>query len=665
MMWSANISLEVLFLMSWVCAELAKHNTVKSTFEAEVNRRLTRKGSVNDGHTSNNEASLDSKALENENKIYVPNWKYIIDSKATHEKGMQSHFNQPLYHCGHESISIRLHLIRLADFYFMKGTLPPLSLRMLPKECHHVEMERGPWLLIRLPYQGCYMTQWIDGAVQYHSMNLMYFDRLLMKNVTGNAICQIPTTSPTSEVSCGKKSMTVKLPAGTHRTMRVLGPQAQDEYNVSLLASSHALFVKFSQKVKTEYDGMSLQLVYQNFAGEMSTVKMSCSSRRPKSRRFTREVDETFLDFWEFQDIALKPYIPDETSKAQSYFENYDFQDMPEAPYVPTLAPQTTKRAQTAPTRPSLTKTFPTRSPAPNVLDDEFCGFQQLFAIPCVPATISLTKKPVPTTTSPMPLTKIPFATLDLYDFEYYGFEDMPTAPYVPTLAPRTTKPACTATLWPSLTNKVPTRSPTPLFRAHHHHSRAHYDNSGALHHYSRAHYDNSGALHHYSRAHYDNSGALHHYSRAHYDNSGALHHYHDDSGALHHHHHDDSGALHHHHHDDSGALHHHHHDDSGALHHHHHDDSGALHHHHHDDSGALHHHHHDDSGAHHHHHDSGANHHHHDDSGAHHHHHDSGANHHHHDDSGANCHHHDSKAHHYINMPCHATVYHNGSRRS
>lgn len=63
----------------------------------------------------------------------------------------------------------------------------------------------------------------IDGAVQYHSMNLMYFDRLLMKNVTGNAICQTPTTSPTTEVSCGKKSMTVKLPAGTHRTMRVLG----------------------------------------------------------------------------------------------------------------------------------------------------------------------------------------------------------------------------------------------------------------------------------------------------------------------------------------------------------------------------------------------------------------------------------------------------------
>jgi len=28
------------------------------------------------------------------------------------------------------------------------------------------------------------------------------------------------------------------------------GPQAQDGYNVSLLASSDALFVKFSQKVK-------------------------------------------------------------------------------------------------------------------------------------------------------------------------------------------------------------------------------------------------------------------------------------------------------------------------------------------------------------------------------------------------------------------------------
>ena len=142
---------------------------------------------------------------------------------------------------------------------------------------------------------------------------------------------------------------------------------------------------------------MSLQLVYQNFAGEMSTVKISCSSRHPKSRRFTREVDETFLDLWDFQDIA--PYIQDETSKAHSSFEYYGFRDMPTAPYVPNLAPQTTKRAQTAPTWPSLTKTFPTRSPAPNVLD-EFCVFQQLFAIPCVPATISLTKKPVPTTTS-------------------------------------------------------------------------------------------------------------------------------------------------------------------------------------------------------------------------------------------------------------------------
>ena len=45
MMWIANISLEVLFWMS--C------------------------------HTSNNEASLDSRALENENTMHVPNWQYI------------------------------------------------------------------------------------------------------------------------------------------------------------------------------------------------------------------------------------------------------------------------------------------------------------------------------------------------------------------------------------------------------------------------------------------------------------------------------------------------------------------------------------------------------------------------------------------------------------
>ena len=90
MIWSANISLEVLFLMSWVCAELAKHNTVKSTFVDEVNRHLTRKGRVNDGHASNNEASFDSKVLENEDKIYVPNWKYIRG------KGLYLHL---IYYC--------------------------------------------------------------------------------------------------------------------------------------------------------------------------------------------------------------------------------------------------------------------------------------------------------------------------------------------------------------------------------------------------------------------------------------------------------------------------------------------------------------------------------------------------------------------------------------
>ena len=54
-------------------------------------------------------------------------------------------------------------------------------------------------------------------------MDLQFFDRLLMKNVTSTAMCKIPHPV-LPQVTCGKRDVTVKLPVGSVlKTLQVLG----------------------------------------------------------------------------------------------------------------------------------------------------------------------------------------------------------------------------------------------------------------------------------------------------------------------------------------------------------------------------------------------------------------------------------------------------------
>lgn len=57
---------------------------------------------------------------------------------------------------------------------------------------------------------------------------------------------------------------------------------------------------------------LSLQLIYLDSAGEMSTVRVSCSPHRPN--RVARHVYDPIYDLWGFPDIPLEPYTPDKTT---------------------------------------------------------------------------------------------------------------------------------------------------------------------------------------------------------------------------------------------------------------------------------------------------------------------------------------------------------------
>ncbi|XP_069044651.1 zona pellucida sperm-binding protein 4-like [Lepisosteus oculatus] len=146
------------------------------------------------------------------------------DSQGDPEQ-QQSH-SRPLLSCGKSSMMLKFSVRRFSRVYLLKGKMPPLLVRSLPKRCGHKVWTTRSWLVLVASYKGCYVRTWRRNQRQYYALTVRYYDKEQRKWVTGTVSCHVPVAPPPPPprgltISCSEVCMTVTLPAGPLEEIKV------------------------------------------------------------------------------------------------------------------------------------------------------------------------------------------------------------------------------------------------------------------------------------------------------------------------------------------------------------------------------------------------------------------------------------------------------------
>ncbi|XP_052466968.1 uncharacterized protein LOC128025037 isoform X3 [Carassius gibelio] len=237
-------------------------------------------------------------------------WRYL-----RHQQNLDgvvvSDVYQPLFHCDNDLLWMKFAITRHSNPRLIIKTNWTDSHSQ--KQCQCIQRNNGPSMLLRTHFKDCYALKWTRGRRMYYSVRILYFDRLLMKNLSGTATCHaaflphdVPSTRKSPEVICGKPYVIVKLPAKKIINVKVLDMPMQLPRPV-LWKSHHAVFVKL--KHSAIKDGM-LQVDYLDMTGKTRTITGSCVQQTFKNAIRKRRQDP--IDFiWEFDPIPTVPFKPD------------------------------------------------------------------------------------------------------------------------------------------------------------------------------------------------------------------------------------------------------------------------------------------------------------------------------------------------------------------
>ncbi|TDH06619.1 hypothetical protein EPR50_G00115390 [Perca flavescens] len=235
--------------------------------------RLAGQGELSDGNKQQFEAGPEDAA---DRSTPAPVWRFLQGTGKTPEI---SDFNQPQFRCSNGTLTLRFSPTRYTNLNLEDGT-PLLS---LPDRCHGSIHVYRQYLLVKLPYTGCYTaTQAEEGKLQLH-----YFDNLLQKNMVGMAVCENPGMSPL--VTCGTTSVTVKLPCETKlKEVKELDYFVNEAYSVRQQKTPNALFVEIS-KLPDQDSGF--EIVYLDSTGKLCT-KLAICYQEKLSHRVKRALEE-------------------------------------------------------------------------------------------------------------------------------------------------------------------------------------------------------------------------------------------------------------------------------------------------------------------------------------------------------------------------------------
>ncbi|XP_028446730.1 uncharacterized protein LOC114563928 [Perca flavescens] len=255
-------------LMAWVCICLTLARLNNAGGHRDAHGRLAGQGELSDGNKQQFEAGPEDAA---DRSTPAPVWRFLQGTGKTPEI---SNFNQPQFRCSNGTLTLRFSPTRYTNLNLEDGT-PLLS---LPDRCHGSIHVSRQYLLVKLPYTGCYTaTQAEEGKYQFQ---LHYFDNLLQKNMVGMAVCENPGMSPL--VTCGTTSITVKLPRDTKlKEVKELDYFVNEAYSVRQQKTPNDLFVEIS-KLPDQDSGF--EIVYLDSTGKLCTKLAICYQEKLSNR---------------------------------------------------------------------------------------------------------------------------------------------------------------------------------------------------------------------------------------------------------------------------------------------------------------------------------------------------------------------------------------------
>ncbi|XP_035860512.1 uncharacterized protein LOC116035186 [Sander lucioperca] len=271
-------------LMVWVCIcqALAQLNNAGS--HRDAHGKLAGQDEFFDGNEQQFEAGPEDRSAP------APVWRFL---QGRGKSPGISEFDQPQFRCSNGTLTLRFSPTRYTNLHLEDGT-PLLS---LPDKCYgSIHIYRW-YLLVKLPYTGCYTaTQTEEGK---YPLKLHYFDNWLQRNMIGMAVCENPAMSPL--VTCGTTSITVKLPRETKlKKVKELDYFVYEAYSVRQWKTPNALFVKIS-KLPDQDSGF--ELIYFDSTGKLCTKLAICYQKL--RHRVNRALEEP-----DFEDTPVEPFDP-------------------------------------------------------------------------------------------------------------------------------------------------------------------------------------------------------------------------------------------------------------------------------------------------------------------------------------------------------------------
>ncbi|XP_041928715.1 uncharacterized protein LOC121693388, partial [Alosa sapidissima] len=298
-------------------------------------------------------------------------WRHLLLSSKSLDGMKISNDSLPQFQCDNESLVLRFTVANHTRQFLLNENFSPINIQHLPAHCRHTAEKRGPWMLLKVFFKGCYLHHKVMEWMQFHSVTVQYFDRELMRNVTAAAACLELTPSRAASrtvapvVKCEKNEMTVKLLGCTLKHVLVSDLHVDQGKDVKQWTNNRFLYVKIN--IEKE---QALTLIYLDHIGKLKKVKVSCTqknrSRLPiatidtDTDTETAPADTSTCTGTDTNMEALPTSPPEEFER---FWEFWGFPDIPSGPYRPpgvTEAPELTTESPA--TEPVTTAQDPTTS---------------------------------------------------------------------------------------------------------------------------------------------------------------------------------------------------------------------------------------------------------------------------------------------------------------
>nr|XP_055075125.1 mucin-2-like [Misgurnus anguillicaudatus] len=328
-------------------------------------------------------------------------WKHLKTYQRSWDGFSVSEVYQPMFHCGKDVLSIKFAMTRHSDPHLM---IQKVAGSHTHKQCRCMKRSHGSSLFLRILFKECYVHNWIRGEKKYFSSRVLYFDRLLLRNLSGIATCHanilphnMPSTEASPEVVCGKSYMIVKWPSKMIINAKVFGVPMPESCPV-LWKNQHSVFVKMKH---SSTEGCIVQLDYLDMTGEERNITVSCVQHKVRFERSVRTQKRDSFDFTTAPSIVTTTEfkVPPGLKMGEDlYFRsdlNLDNSDMWDVYVIPTVSPHpldeilTTNTLASTSKQPDLITEFVSSTGEADV--DVWPGFDEYYLwdlIPTVPSKV-------------------------------------------------------------------------------------------------------------------------------------------------------------------------------------------------------------------------------------------------------------------------------------